>query len=191
MKSFIILLFIISIFSSCSIVTSHRGPASIEIQSENSCTTAFNHFAIRSLSPKRRAQRFYSQRVEAGLPVHLDLGGEGRYRDAINVNPNAYTSTTGEPGRVIPFWVEGRSDQIPFPSNSVDKITIENAPISGDSIKEMLRVLRPRGDIHLSHPVDYALVIHQLVMDAFPDAVISQKNINTNIVTKIRFTSSD
>jgi SAM-dependent methyltransferase len=186
-KYFIILLIQFLLISSCSTHIARRTISSLEVKEELSCKKAFDNFAIRILSPKRRANRFLSQRKESKLPIHLDLGGEGRYKDAINVNPNAYTSTTGEWGRVIPFWVEGRSDNIPFPSLSVDKITVENAPLSQEALKEMLRVLRPRGDIHLSHPVEYAEQAHQMIINAFPGAKITQEVVDTNTVTKISF----
>src|SRR5436305_396403 len=43
-------------------------------------------------------------------PVHLDIGGEGRYPGAINVNPNTTTSTAGTAGRPIPNLVQATGE---------------------------------------------------------------------------------
>ena len=42
-------------------------------------------------------------------PIHIDIGGEGRYPRAVNVNPETLTTTTGAPGRPIPRHVLSRS----------------------------------------------------------------------------------
>jgi hypothetical protein len=164
---------------------SSRDISSLKVSSDRSCYFALKEFSIHALSPKKRGQRFIRLNKEKNIPIHLDLGGEGRYPDAININPNAYTSTTGEPGEKIPFWVKGRSDDIPISSSSVDKVTIENAPINLNTIDEMLRVLRPRGDIYLSHPKDYAKEAHQLIIDSFPEHHVIQEDLEYNTVTKI------
>ena len=179
------LLILTLILTSCSSFVGIREVSSVS--SDLTCHSAIGEFSIAALSPERRSQRFVRHNKSKNIPIHIDLGGEGRYSDAININPNAYTTTTGEWGERIPFWVKGRSDHIPFESNSVDKITVENSPINNDSIKEMLRVLRPRGDIYLSHPSEYAQQIHPLVVDAFKNTEVIQKTLEYNTITIIKF----
>jgi SAM-dependent methyltransferase len=186
-KNLVILNLFILLISSCSTVSGRRSISSINASKNQSCKWTVNTLILHSLSPIERAKKLYTLKASQGLKIHLDLGGEGRYLDAINVNPQPYTSTTGDWGREIPFWVKGRSDEIPFPDKSIDKITIENAPINALALKEILRVLRPRGNIHLSHPEDYAISVHQMISDAFPNAEISSKIVGTNLVTKISY----
>ena len=113
---------------------------------------------------KVRAYRFISARESLNLPVHIDVGGEGRYADALNVNPSKFTSTTGEPGHLIPNWIYGRSDDLPLPDGSVHRLTVESAPINKQAIGEILRVMRPRGQIDLYHPTDYAETVHKEIL---------------------------
>ena len=87
--------------------------------------------------------------------VIIDIGGEGRYLNAINVNPQALTSTTGESGRLIPNWLPGMGNHIPLPKNSVDLIYLENAPITKKVMKEIHRVLKINGEVKLTHPREY------------------------------------
>lgn len=91
------------------------------------------------------------------MTIHIDIGGEGRHRGAINVNPNWVTSTTGAPGRPIPNLVVARGEALPFASGVADLVTVENAPIRPGMIDEIARVLGPGGEVRLLHPADYAI----------------------------------
>ena len=106
-------------------------------------------------------------------PVVLDIGGEGRYQDAINLNPQNLTTTTGTSGRPIPLWLKGVGQSIPLPDNSVDTVYLENTPLFKDTLKEILRVIRPRGNIHLFHPKSYSDKILKMVETLFLEAEIS------------------
>ena len=100
-------------------------------------------------------------------PVHIDIGGEGRYPGAINVNPSTTTSTTGAAGRPIPNLVQATGERLPFATQSVDIITLENAPIRPATISEIARVIRPGGDIRLVGPATpEVLAAHQRIADA-------------------------
>ena len=61
------------------------------------------------------------------VTIHLDIGGEGRYANAINVNPNRFV--TEDPARAIPNLVLGRGEQLPFANGIADLITVESAPL--------------------------------------------------------------
>ena len=110
---------------------------------------------------------FISLRRSKNKLIILDIGGEGRYPEAINLNPFHLTSTTGEPGRPIPYWLEGVGEYIPLPDKSVDIIYLENTPVFQDTLREILRVIRPRGNISFYHPKDYSDKILTIVEKLF------------------------
>lgn len=96
----------------------------------------------------------------AGKRVVVDVGGEGRYKGAINLNPSRVTSTTGTPGRPIPRHVQGVGEKMPFPARSAHELIVENAPIRPGTARELARVIKPGGTIRLSHPSEYATSAH-------------------------------
>ncbi len=108
--------------------------------------------------------------------VHLDIGGEGRYADAINVNPQSLTSTTGVPGQPIPQRVNAFGEKLPFANKTADAVTLESAPIKVGTANEIARVAKPGSTIRLVSPTDYAIggSRHQLVIDAIPWAIVDQ-----------------
>ncbi len=109
------------------------------------------------------------------MTIHLDIGGEGRYPGAINVNPQRLTSTTGAPGRPIPNLVVARGEQLPFADAIADLVTVENAPIRPGMAEEIARVLKPGGVARLSHPTAYALSgAHDAVAGALGLASVSR-----------------
>jgi len=98
--------------------------------------------------------------------IVIDIGGEGRHADALNVNPFRVTTTTGAPGRPIPNHVPFDGKRLPFGDRSVDIIHLENSPIRPDTIAEIKRVLRPGGEIRLVGPEDVSASLHQQIADA-------------------------
>ncbi|WP_305885087.1 RHS repeat-associated core domain-containing protein [Pleionea sp. CnH1-48] len=104
--------------------------------------------------------------VTKGGRVHIDVGGEGRFADAINLNPGTLTTTTGAAGKPIPNLVQGVGNQMPFKSNAADVITLQNAPISNATASEIARVIKSGGKVRLQSPSDYATTAHQRVIDA-------------------------
>jgi hypothetical protein len=120
------------------------------------CQDPFNIYIKLNKSPEQVANDLINARVNNSSPVILDIGGEGRFEGAINLNPQFLTSTTGTEGRLIPHWLPGTGNDIPIPSFSVDFIHLQNAPINIDTMKEILRVMKPRSKIHLTHPTEYA-----------------------------------
>ncbi|MBT3586395.1 MAG: hypothetical protein HN509_15920, partial [Halobacteriovoraceae bacterium] len=82
-----------------------------------------------------------------------------------------YTSTTGEAGRTIPRHIYGLGQDLPIPDRAVDQLTLENTPLNGPIIEEILRVMRPRGKIRLSHPRDYADSAHLELIERLGERV--------------------
>jgi hypothetical protein len=124
----------------------------------------------------------------SGRPLHIDIGGEGRYPNAVNVNPNTVTSTTGTAGRPIPNRVAGTGQQLPFGNAVADGISLENAPILPRTATEIARVLKPGGSVRLVSPADYAKVAHQRVIDAVWGHVqqTTVNGITTTVITAPR-----
>lgn len=122
----------------------------------SNCEDPFTIFLKLDADPFEVGSKLLKARTEKNTEVILDIGGEGRFENAINLNPQFLTSTTGVEGRLIPNWLPGTGNQIPLADLSVDIIHLQNAPINIDTMKEMLRVLKPRSKIHLTHPSQYA-----------------------------------
>jgi len=127
----------------------------------------------------------YVQAPTSGKPLHIDIGGEGRYPNATNVNPNNVTSTTGAPGRPIPNHVPGTGQKLPFGNGVADGISLENAPILPETAAEIARVIKPGGSIRLVSPAEYAKVAHQRVIDAVGGTVVqvTENGITTTTIT--------
>jgi hypothetical protein len=126
---------------------------------------------------RRRPEVAFQQAVESARKrggLIVDVGGEGAYAGAVNVNPGALTSTTGKPGRPIPNLVNGVAENIPIASQSASVVILENAPIRPGAAAELARVIKKGGTIKLSHPADYASQTHSKVVDATRGKAVSE-----------------
>jgi SAM-dependent methyltransferase len=94
-----------------------------------------------------------NHQVKKTIPL-LDIGGEGRYESAINLNPRALKTLGPNRGDPIPNRIEGRAEAIPLPNNSVQFIVMERTPLRDAAVDELVRVLAPGGKIVLRHHVD-------------------------------------
>lgn len=83
----------------------------------------------------------------------LDIGGEGRYPDAWNLNPSPVKTIGPERGAAIPNHIPGRADAIPLPDQSVHRIIVERTPLTAAAVRELARVIAPRGEVILRHAV--------------------------------------
>ncbi|MBI3649418.1 MAG: hypothetical protein HY231_00025, partial [Acidobacteria bacterium] len=117
--------------------------------------------------------------------VHIDVGGEGRYADAINLNPGTHTTTTGTAGSPIPNLVQGVGEAMPFQNNTASLITVENSPLRPGIAGELSRVIRPGGEIRLVHPAEYAMQAHQQIINAIGGQA-TQSTVNGITTTIIR-----
>jgi hypothetical protein len=81
----------------------------------------------------------------------LDVGGEGRYKDAWNLNPRSRKSLGPDKGVAIPRRIFGRAECIPLPDRSVRQIMMERAPLRRAAVFELVRVIVPDGTIILRH----------------------------------------
>eukprot|EP01129_Flabellula_baltica_P006621 TRINITY_DN2494_c1_g1_i1.p1 TRINITY_DN2494_c1_g1~~TRINITY_DN2494_c1_g1_i1.p1 ORF type:complete len:340 (+),score=58.47 TRINITY_DN2494_c1_g1_i1:415-1434(+) len=105
----------------------------------------------------------YASRSQLGVSdkdiIQIDLGGEGRkttwsmndptpfdwggYYSAININPTMHVSNGDD--ALIPYRLYGCGFPLPFVNDTVDVISIDNAPIAYHVAHEIMRVVRPRG----------------------------------------------
>lgn len=149
---------------------------------------------------KIAAALFVAPAAGDGGRVHIDIGGEGRYPGAVNVNPQPGTSYAGPLGPAktpIPNRVAGFGEKLPQANHSADLITVENTPLRPGSPAEIARVIKPGGEIRLQHHPDIALnptrttVTHQDVVNALPNGTtVTQTTTGTgdaaNTITKIK-----
>ena len=115
--------------------------------------------------------------------VHIDIGGEGLYPGAVNVNPNPVGGyVPGAEGQlaVIPNRVSGSSTDIPFPSGTVGQLNLDNAPIGPGTGSEINRVLGSDGSVTLRGP-DSMVGDHQSVIDAVGGSV--EQSVQGGMVT--------
>ena len=117
-------------------------------------------------------------------PVHIDIGGEGRYPKAINVNPGPHQTTTGVWGNPIPNQVKAKGQLLPFSDNSIHAISLENAPITTAIAKEIKRVVKPGGTILLKHHPEYAAGAHTMLINLV-NGQVSQFSSNGYLYTVI------
>jgi len=101
--------------------------------------------------------------VKKTIPL-LDIGGEGRYESAINLNPRALKTLGPNKGSPIPNRIEGRAEAIPLPNDSAAVIVMERTPLRDVAIDELFRVIAPGGTIVLRHHADGICNPHDRVM---------------------------
>lgn len=177
--------YILIFLSSCAQFKNiDRAPAFAFSAQPNLCNEAFDIYFKYRADPADIAEDLLIYRQEQGLPVVLDIGGEGRYQGAINLNPQPLTSTTGQPERIIPNWVPGVGSDIPLGRRTVDIIYLENAPLTTQTMDEMLRVMRPRGNIHLSHPTEYEDTYLQNLKKYFGKQNINRTYASDGVISK-------
>ena len=81
----------------------------------------------------------------------LDVGGEGRFGQAVNLNIRSVKTLGPNKGAPIPSYLRGRADEIPLPDATVRVLVMERTPLSRASVIELRRVVIPGGFIILRH----------------------------------------
>ena len=179
MKRLFALIFLL-VITSCT-QWALRGPSSWVYP--QSCQELASAFAWGSMGAKKQAEVLEKKFIYQD--IHLDLGGEGLYKGAININPQPYTSTTGEPYRLIPNWVKTYSNNLPFADSSVSRVTIENSPMNEEVIHESFRVLKKGGELETSHPFEFAQSKIELFIEIFGRGNVKFKRVSNGEVLEI------
>ena len=91
------------------------------------------------------------RRMIRGMNLLLDIGGEGRYADAVNINTRRYNTLEPGRGEPIPRLIVARADAIPLARGSVARIVVERTPLTAAALAEIARVIAPQGMIVLRH----------------------------------------
>ena len=80
--------------------------------------------------------------------IHIDIGGYGKYKEAFNYT----TSTVDYEGNPIPNLVQGLAEEnLPkMASNTIDLVTIENAPFNDKIMTQATRVLKSNGILSIT-----------------------------------------
>lgn len=98
--------------------------------------------------------------------VHVDVGGENDYPNAINVNP----ATEGHLGP-IPNLVQGTAQANPLPDQFGNLVSAENIPIhQAGAVEGIARLVQPGGAVGLVNPADFqpAVAAHGALIDMLP-----------------------
>ena len=100
--------------------------------------------------------RLFNSVIDAGkcpkaVVFVLDVGGEGRYAEAWNLNPSAVKTFGPDRGPPIPRLIVGRAERIPLPDNSVNLIISERTPLRREAFSEINRVISTEGRVILRH----------------------------------------
>lgn len=101
----------------------------------------------------------------------LDIGGEGRYVTALNLNPNAEKTLGPDKGQPIPNRLNGRTEDIPLPDNSVQTVIVERTPLKNEAIDEITRVVADGGTLVFRHVVADEANPHQRVRERIEGTV--------------------
>jgi hypothetical protein len=101
----------------------------------------------------------------------LDIGGEGRYLEAWNLNPRTQRTVGERRGLSIPRLIVGRGESIPLADRSVDLLVVERTPLARATLLEMLRVAKPSATVILRHAVGPLGDPHRVALEVLPAPV--------------------
>ncbi len=123
-------------------------------------------------TPTNRLQGFSPSSLPG--PLIVDIGGEGRYPQAWNINPRELKTLGPQRGQPIPRHIRGRADRLPLPSGSVDLVIVERTPLSRNALHEIVRVVSPDGFVILRHAPTPNGDSHELAKQIIPGFVSQQ-----------------
>ena len=101
----------------------------------------------------------------------LDIGGEGRYSKAWNLNPGHVKTIGPQRGAPIERHIPGRAEAIPLADRSVRWILVERTPLREAALREIARVVMPGGLIVLRHVVGSSIDRHRTARAILPGSV--------------------
>ncbi len=109
------------------------------------------------------------------MTIRLDIGGEGRYEDAWNLNPSAVRTVGPHCGELIPQRIPGRAEAIPLPNQSVARVIMERTPLRKASLYEIARIVDRHGTIVLRHATPPNFDPHLLARVLLPGHVTQRR----------------
>jgi hypothetical protein len=111
---------------------------------------------------------------QGDMPLLLDIGGEGRYAKAWNLNPSRVKTLGPEKGAPIERHIVARAEAIPLPNRSVRWILVERTPLREAALQEIARVIMPGGAIVLRHVAAPHLDRHRTAKAILPGRVMER-----------------
>ena len=108
-------------------------------------------------------------------PFIVDIGGEGRYPEAWNINPSRCKTFGPRRGEPIPRLIRSRAEAIPLPDRYVDMIIVERTPLSRTSFEQIRRIARPPALLLLRHARPFGLDPHRLAKKMLPGRHYEEK----------------
>jgi len=107
----------------------------------------------------------------------LDIGGEGRYPKAWNLNPSRVKTIGVDLGTPIPRLILGRAESIPLPTQSVDLVIVERTPLKTAAFEEIKRIILCNATVVLRHAVPPNLDPHRSAYGHFSKCRVRQTNV--------------
>jgi hypothetical protein len=141
-------------------------------------------------SGKDQGDKLHAKGVPAGAKYHIDIFGEGYFKDAINIGRAERTSTTGIHDSRVPYLIyrsfsPKNANALPIADHTADLVTSENGPIGFPGLaEEIARIIAPGGTIVLFGPISEEGA-HDKVAKATGGTVKKDKtdrNIQTTII---------
>jgi hypothetical protein len=118
----------------------------------------------------------------------LDIGGEGRYPNAWNLNPRRFRTCGRLRGQPIPNWLPGRAECIPLPARSVHAIIVERTPLLPAALWEIRRVALPGTRVLLRHALRPGSDPHELARQILgPPLRVSRRTVGRLIIQQSVF----
>ncbi|MGH2886146.1 MAG: hypothetical protein ACRDPA_26195, partial [Solirubrobacteraceae bacterium] len=104
-----------------------------------------------------QGDRLHAKNVPTNALLHIDLFGEGYFKDAINIGDTLRKSTTGVQGSPVPNLIykhfSNKDAKLPIADHIADLVTSENGPLVIPGIlEEIARIIAPGGTIILYNP---------------------------------------
>jgi len=106
-----------------------------------------------------------SETFPSKSPVVIDIGGEGRHREAWNINPRRFKTCGPERGQPIPRLIMARAQSIPLPDNCADEIIMERTPLSRCALDEIRRIAKPGAIVVLRHAQPFGIDPHRVAAE--------------------------
>jgi SAM-dependent methyltransferase len=137
-----------------------------------------------TVNERKQIEKYRGQYQASPPPLILDLAGEGRYRDAFNVNIQPWNSTTVSADRTgnIPYFIYGNlKEALPFESESAVRIYLENVQVFDKAVSEIVRIIKPGGAIFLETTGNAADPIIKAVSKKYHGIIHGSVPIFTNL----------
>lgn len=123
-------------------------------------------------------------RVKKEVQLVLDIGGEGRHPEALDLNPSAIRTVGEARGEPIPNLILGRGEAHPSARQFRRRGACERAPLLKRTLLEILRITKHSGKIRLQHARPAWSDPHDLALAILPGNVVQRATHEGNYVVQ-------